>query len=123
MIRLAVFLLIACSAFAATTATKKLDFNRDVRPILSDLCFHCHGPDDKQRKGALNYDQAYEDAALEAEKLLAARPSAAESGEAEEGWRLHLEGVAREIDATFAREALPPTLATLRQQLVETLGG
>ena len=28
-------------------------FSRDVRPILSDMCFKCHGPDDKGRKGEL----------------------------------------------------------------------
>ena len=28
-----------------------IDFNRDVRPILSNACFQCHGPDAKQRKG------------------------------------------------------------------------
>ena len=28
-----------------------IDFNRDIRPILSNSCFQCHGPDAKQRKG------------------------------------------------------------------------
>jgi hypothetical protein len=35
----------------------EIDFARDVRPILSDHCFACHGPDGAKRKGGLRLDQ------------------------------------------------------------------
>jgi hypothetical protein len=48
---LAITVLTPGSLFAAT-----IDFNREIRPILSENCFTCHGPDEGQRKAKLRLD-------------------------------------------------------------------
>src|SRR6185295_8264271 len=39
------------------TLPDKIEFNRDIRPILSDNCYACHGPDGRKREAALRLDQ------------------------------------------------------------------
>ena len=43
---------------SALAAEEPLSFNKDIRQILSQNCFHCHGPDPKTREGGLRLDEA-----------------------------------------------------------------
>ena len=46
----------ATSAIAADSSTEPIDFNHDIRPILSNKCIICHGPDQEQRPTELRLD-------------------------------------------------------------------
>ena len=41
---------------AASLEAQEVDFNDDIRPLLSDRCFKCHGPDEQARKGKVRLD-------------------------------------------------------------------
>lgn len=45
------FLTLGSSTSALAAGPAKIDFNRDIRPILSNNCNQCHGPDEAERKG------------------------------------------------------------------------
>src|SRR5262245_32890294 len=53
----ALALLIGAAAVASSSAAeRKIDFNREIRPLLSENCFSCHGPDEQKRKAKLRLD-------------------------------------------------------------------
>jgi mono/diheme cytochrome c family protein len=87
VIPLATLILLPAAAFAQGGA---VDFNRDVRPILSNNCFQCHGPDEKVRKGKLRLD-ARDDA------LAAINPGKPDASE-----------LLRRVKTSDADEAMPP---------------
>ncbi|MCP4849393.1 MAG: hypothetical protein GY899_15765, partial [Verrucomicrobiaceae bacterium] len=51
------FHLILC-AFISLSVASGVDYNIDIKPILSDRCFHCHGNDAGKRKAKLRLDTA-----------------------------------------------------------------
>ena len=44
------------AGLGAASSVSLVDFSRDIQPILSDNCYHCHGPDAKGRKAKLRLD-------------------------------------------------------------------
>ena len=87
----------ACLAPTMMAAEKReIRFNRDIRPILSDNCFQCHGFDEKTRKADRRLD-IREGALLEKEGIKAIVPGDLRSSE------MH-----RRIHSEDAEEVMPP---------------
>ena len=63
-------LLALCAAVSLHAAGRPVDFQREIRPLLSDACFACHGPDKNTRLGNLRLDTR--DGAFEVRKTGAA---------------------------------------------------
>lgn len=56
MVATRMFALITLSMAVHLQAANAVNFDRDVRPILSDNCFQCHGPDEAQREAGIRLD-------------------------------------------------------------------
>ena len=54
--RIATFAFAVLLVSAARLPAQTVEFNRDIRPVLSDKCYTCHGPDKARRLTKLRFD-------------------------------------------------------------------
>jgi mono/diheme cytochrome c family protein len=80
-------------------AAQEAQFNRDIRPLLSDHCFYCHGPDEKNRKAGLRLD-TFEGATKDRGGYRAITPGKPEESE-----------LLRRVTSHDAGEMMPPPAA------------
>src|SRR5688572_26761467 len=94
-------------------AARKVDYRREVRTILSDKCFKCHGPDEKERKAGLRLDTAEGFTAETDSGAIAIVPN--KSGESEIFKRLlHADPEMRMPPASTGKTLTEKEIATLR---------
>src|SRR5882672_10015936 len=86
--------LASCFLLPCTLAAQqpgRIEFNRDIRPILSNNCFVCHGPDNNLRKAKLRLDDEKD---AHAKVIVAGKPMESE--------------IFKRLIATDAEEKMPP---------------
>ncbi len=97
-----ILLLAAAPAGSAEPVKGKLRFNRDIRPILSDKCFHCHGPDAKNAKSEYRLD-SFEHATASIDGVVGITPGDLKKSE-----------VHHRIHSDDPGDQMPPSNAKLR---------
>ncbi len=75
-----VLIIFGASGWDHARAERPVDFDREIRPILSEHCYACHGPDAKARKASLRLDRK-EDAFREREGGAAIVPARVDDSE------------------------------------------
>src|SRR3954453_17797864 len=88
---------VGCASTRAGDTTSPLNFTRDVRPILANNCFQCHGPDKASRKTDLRLDVREDAGKIHGAETVLDTKNVADSE------------IIRRITSTDSDEHMPPT--------------
>ncbi|HND51401.1 MAG TPA: DUF1553 domain-containing protein [Pirellulaceae bacterium] len=91
-VSLAAAALLTAALTGSDARADELEFNRDIRPILADLCLNCHGPDKLQRKAELRFD--LRESAVEKKAIVPGKPAESQ--------------LLARLDSTDPDEVMPP---------------
>jgi len=100
----------------APAAAQKVEFNRDIRPILSDKCFACHGPDAKNAKSEYRLD-TFDHATAEIDGVAGIVPGKLK--ESEVHWRIHSEDSSEVMPPPESKRSLTPAEIALLDRWIE----
>lgn len=110
------FALLLLATWSVSGSAAELDFNRDVRPILSDKCFKCHGPDAKNQKSDFRID-TFEKATENLGDYAGVVPGNLK--ESEVHWRLHSDDPVDIMPPPEAKMPLTPEEIRILDQWIE----
>ena len=103
MIRRFVTSIVLAAAANVSAADPVIQYNRDIRPILAEACFKCHGPDSASRQADLRLDQR--DAAMGMTAIVPGKPETSE--------------ILRRLTTDDADQRMPPTGPRVSAEQVE----
>jgi len=105
--------LIAPSSLEAADATRRsrVEFNRDIRPILSENCYSCHGPDKNKRKAKLRLDDRA--SAVSTQAIVPGKPDESELVE-----RVSSDDAEQVMPPPASRKTLTPAQKDLLKQWI-----
>ena len=105
--------------FSALNLQGKVDFNRQIRPILSDKCYKCHGPDAKNQKSDFRID-SFEEAIKEHNGFIGLTPGNLE--ESEIHWRIYSDDAIDVMPPPESKHPLTEAEKKLINQWIKRVG-
>jgi len=108
--------LLAILLVVGPASAQKIEFNRDIRPILSDKCFACHGPDAKETRSEYRLD-TFDHATTAIDGVTGIVPGKLKDSELH--WRIHSDDSSEVMPPPESKRSLTPAEIALLDRWIE----